>query len=143
VLTVTAKDIERFWAKVPNRPLVGCWVWRGARLKGYGLFWLAGASRRAHRVAWTICFGDPGLKHVLHKCDTPWCVRPSHLFLGSQTVNNQDMSSKGRNVNTKKTHCIHGHALNGTNLYITPTGKRQCRTCLKAARQRFLTKETA
>lgn len=34
---------------------------------------------------------------VLHHCDTPRCVRPDHLFLGTMQENTQDMLTKGRN----------------------------------------------
>lgn len=51
----------------------------------------------AHRVSWEICFGpvQNGL-HVLHKCDTPACVNPEHLFLGTQQDNMRDRNVKGR-----------------------------------------------
>jgi Zinc-binding loop region of homing endonuclease len=32
----------------------------------------------------------------LHVCDHPWCVRPSHLVIGSQAANLFDMAWKGR-----------------------------------------------
>ncbi len=32
-------------------------------------------------------------------------------------------------VNTRKTHCINGHPLDGTNLHIEPSGSRRCRLC--------------
>jgi hypothetical protein len=33
---------------------------------------------------------------VLHRCDNPPCIRPDHLFLGTQAENNKDRSLKGR-----------------------------------------------
>lgn len=51
----------------------------------------------AHHVAWQLENGKIplGMK-VLHHCDNPQCVRPSHLFLGTQMDNYKDMKNKGR-----------------------------------------------
>lgn len=39
----------------------------------------------------------------MHRCDTPACVNPGHLFLGSQQENVADMDSKGRRGKTGPT----------------------------------------
>lgn len=35
---------------------------------------------------------------MLHRCDTPACCNPSHLFLGTAKANHDDMAAKGRRV---------------------------------------------
>ncbi len=35
---------------------------------------------------------------VLHRCDTPACINPDHLFLGTRHDNNLDRDKKGRQV---------------------------------------------
>jgi hypothetical protein len=51
----------------------------------------------AHRIAWELTNGaiPEGMK-VLHRCDNVLCVRPDHLFLGTQHDNVRDMINKGR-----------------------------------------------
>ncbi len=87
---------ERFWSKV----LIGngCWDWTaGKTADGYGSFRLGASAERAPRVAWRLWHGeDPGHRLVLHGCDRPSCVRPSHLRLGTHADNVQDMVSRGR-----------------------------------------------
>jgi hypothetical protein len=82
---------DLFWSKVKKGP--GCWEWQAGRdPNGYGRY----GGPLAHRVAWTLTNGDPGRQYVLHRCDNPPCVRPSHLFLGTQQDNLADMRRKGR-----------------------------------------------
>jgi len=97
---------NRFWSKVdkdgpvqPHCPELGpCWEWTGSRSPaGYGqtrIFWKLYA---AHRVSWEKSNGPiPDGLRVLHKCDNPPCIRPDHLFLGTQSDNMLDAYRKGR-----------------------------------------------
>src|SRR5690349_16079301 len=90
---------ERFWAKV--RKTTACWLWTaGDNGLGYGLIGEGGRGCRrlyAHRVSWEIHNGPiPKGMSVLHRCDNPPCVRPDHLWLGTQGDNLRDMVAKGR-----------------------------------------------
>ncbi len=86
----------RFWQKVQKTN--GCWFWLGAKNSdGYGMFNLGNGGVSAHRIAYALCVGyiPPGVS-VLHSCDNRACVRPDHLFLGTQLDNVTDMLKKGR-----------------------------------------------
>jgi hypothetical protein len=76
----------------------GCWPWLGARdTKGYGVITEDGIQRPASRVIYEMAYGPlPNNLLVCHRCDCPPCVRPSHLFPGTQLENQQDMTAKGR-----------------------------------------------
>jgi len=77
-----------------------CWLWQGAKNpNGYGQIWDmdAGRLRLVHRVSYEQEHGPVADEAcVLHRCDVPACVRPSHLFLGTKKDNTQDMIAKGR-----------------------------------------------
>lgn len=91
---------ERFMSKVEFEPNTGCWLWTGAPgAGGYGVVLFEGRYQKAHRVSWALHHGampDRATK-VCHRCDTPACVNPGHLWLGSQRDNIADMIAKGRN----------------------------------------------
>lgn len=88
---------ERFWSSVKTGD--GCWEWQAGRdPNGYGRIAVAAYPMLAHRLSWEIAHRvklTPA-QHVLHKCDNPCCVRPSHLMLGDQAANMADKMSKGR-----------------------------------------------
>ena len=87
---------DRFWSKVQKAE--GCWNWTaGASSRGYGVLEVGGRQMRAHRISWELRHGPiPAGVHVCHRCDNPRCVRPEHLWLGTNSDNMRDASQKGR-----------------------------------------------
>jgi hypothetical protein len=108
---------DRFWSKVDTDG--ECWLWTGALNRcGYGEVRAFAKKQSAHRVAWEITNGSiPEAQHVLHRCDTPACVNPDHLFLGSHTDNMRDMSRKGRSGPTNHPERMARGDRNGARLY--------------------------
>lgn len=86
-----------FWTHVDKRP-GGCWLWTGNRRNQYGQFYVgARVLVAAHRYSYELAHGSiPRGVFVCHHCDTPGCVNPDHLFLGSARDNARDMFEKGR-----------------------------------------------
>lgn len=90
---------EEFDARYIPEPNSGCWLWLGMYQTGkeYGLFCFRRETRKAHRASWEINHGKiPHEMHVLHHCDTPACVNPNHLFIGSHADNMADRGKKNR-----------------------------------------------
>jgi hypothetical protein len=52
------------------------------------------------------------------------------------TWREQALNRRPRRKAEPKTHCKRGHELAGENLYITPDGRRQCRTCRRRVLER-------
>lgn len=91
---------QRFFKRVNVGAPDECWEWTGSRnQKQWHGQWRnkSGQIELTHRAAWRMfkCEIPPGM-FVLHKCDNPICVNPSHLWLGTQSENCKDMWSKGR-----------------------------------------------
>lgn len=103
---------ERFWSKVDrdgpvpaHMPSVGkCWVWMASDRRGYGVFSpTRKESVSAHRFSWVLRNGAiPAGLFVLHHCDNTRCVRPSHLWLGTNEQNRADSVRKGRVASGKR-----------------------------------------
>lgn len=81
----------------------GCWFWLGNRdSDGYGLVsvkrngWQK-SKEKAHRLFWMREHGliQSGMV-IRHKCDTPCCVNPDHLLVGTVKDNSRDAVERGR-----------------------------------------------
>jgi hypothetical protein len=82
-----------------GRAALGCWPWLGAlsRPDGRALLHDPDLDRptQAARIAWQLSHHPvPDGLQVLHLCDHPWCVRPTHLVLGSPAANMADRARK-------------------------------------------------
>jgi hypothetical protein len=102
-----SKSLEqRFWEKVNKdgptmaHMITPCWIWKPYKDgNGYGMFSVNKINRLAHRVSFEINVKPiPFGMCVLHRCDNPSCVRPDHLWIGTQLENIADRDKKGRQV---------------------------------------------
>jgi hypothetical protein len=125
---------DRFWSKVSPCPMSGCWLWFAfSDSKGYGRFTI-GRPVLAHRHAFMALVGPipDDAPHLDHKCRVTSCVNPAHL----EPVTNAENTRRGISgqQNAEKTHCPHGHAYEGENLFFIPNKTRSrrsrcCRVC--------------
>lgn len=113
---------ERFWSKVNKngpiiRPELGpCWLRSSAKHPDRrGCFYFEGSNKPAPVVAYILTYGPlPTDKPwALHHCDNPPCVRPDHLFPGTNDDNVADMLAKGRHWSS-----THPEMLRGTSHHL-------------------------
>ena len=112
-------------------PNSGCWLWdMSLDQDGYGRAKFEEIKTPAHRISYMAFNGDVGEMMVCHKCDTPACVNPDHLWLGTAKDNMDDAVKKGHR---HKTHCRNGHKFTSENTYFKRyKGKisKSCKSCI-------------
>jgi hypothetical protein len=118
------------------------WEWTDTpNAQGYGVLNVDGVPEYAHVLAYELFIGPipEGLviDHVCHNQDATCeggptcrhrrCENPWHM----QVVPLAENVRRGRGGinNRRKTHCPADHPYDDANTYISPKGRRECRTC--------------
>lgn len=121
-----------FFSRIVGVTSAGCWQWSRPAPDGYGQFAAgsAGLSIPAHRWAYEFLIGAiPDGLVIDHLCRNRACVNPWHV----DPVPNGLNVLRGEGpaaVNARRAECPRGHAFDVANTYVTPDGRRQCRTCM-------------
>jgi len=135
---------QRFWEKVgPHTDPNVCWLWLASTCaKGsYGQFRVGAKMLLVHRLSYEMHYHvtipkGMTIDHVKARgCTSTLCVNPHHLEVVTQKVN----VLRGDTIvakNASKTYCPQGHPYNKENTYVY-FGERQCRICVRIAKQKW------
>jgi hypothetical protein len=125
---------SRIWQRIRENE-AGCWIWTGGMdHTGYGRTKRLENRHRSiatHRLMYELLVGPiPEGLDLDHLCRVRACCNPAHMEAVTRQVN----VLRGHTVtaaNAKKTHCNHGHPLEGENLRISKKGSRECAECCR------------
>lgn len=122
--------MDKYAERIDRTPT--CHIWLGAiNPYGYGLIFIEGKHKQAHRVAYEAVNGEiPQGMIINHLCRVRNCVNAEHLEATTHRRNILTGISPSA-INSRKTHCKAGHEYNEANTRITPRGWRVCRICAR------------
>lgn len=90
--------VERIMAQVEFEPNSGCWLWTGGvSRQGYGRVMALGKGYTVSRWMLERHLGQslPPDLSACHRCNTPPCVNPQHLYAGTGLQNAADAKRAG------------------------------------------------
>ena len=132
------QTLDRFLDGISPEPNTGCWLWeKGCYPNGYGQISRNKRKILVHRLSYEHFVGPiPEGLQLDHLCRVRCCANPDHLEPVTAQVN-QWRGSTFAADNHRKTHCKCGLPLSGENLYVTPSGARNCMGCRRESARKF------
>ncbi len=123
----------------------GCWIWTGAKSKGYGVLRRGRKNILVHRLLWVLGNNRkiPKKHEPHHRCETPSCVRPFHLKM--MTHHDHLLISNGAaGLNARKRRCVRGHRFTPDNTILYKRHRtwgvgyeRICRACRRKTMKKW------
>lgn len=140
--------LERIFSRIKKIPN-GCWIWTGAKTEGYGVIRIGGRNGKnelVHRIMFGLGPWKRGGPEPHHKCETPACVRPSHLKMVTHRENLM-LSKCSSSINARKNQCERGHLFTPDNTILYKRKRRGwegferiCRKCRRITMKRWRAK---
>ena len=115
-----------------------CWIFMGDPNRDRPRITIKGVTGEAYKFFFAMANRRNPQGQLLHACDTPRCVNPTHLREGDGSENMKEMVERGRSRNqfTDIKQCKRGHRWESeADFYVRPSnGQRECRICKRARR---------